>query len=359
MSKKGSSAPVVRSDSLLCTEEEMQATSKSMYGDHKARVSSNVQHIHDRVRIQAYSNAIQSCMKGKNVLHLGCGMGLITMIAARSMAKLVVGLDTSEIIKHSTKVAADNKLTNLTFLQGKASEVKFPVEKFDVIICEWMGAFLTNDSIIKELLYCKKHHLVEGGIVCPDSSSLHITGISDYQYHHDSTNYWDNVYGFSMQAMKPLVMKEASSCHIPKQCLAMNTCMVHSVDFNTIAKAYDAATTDAERDAALSYKAPFTIKANRKTTIHFLTFYMDCIFNNPVDPGANFAIGFTPGGRNTFLEVSVPLADFIPVNAGDKITGEIYVRPSTKPGTILIDVTANSNSAVAAISTSGSYNFTY
>ena len=351
-------AAVVRSQNLLATDDELGATSKSLYGDHKARISSNVHHIHDRVRFQSYGAAIQNCMKGKTVLHLGCGMGLLTMMAARAMAKHVVGVDTSAIVKPAAKIAEANKLTNLTFVQGKAEEAKLPIEKFDVIMCEWMGAFLINEPILKELLYCQQHYLAEGGIVCPDSSSIHVVGITDYPYYHDTCDYWDNVYGFNMKAMKPLVMQEASCCSIPKQCIATNSYLAHNVNIEALAKKYIAATTPEEKAAVFSFSANFVIKASKKCTVHFITFYIDCVFNNPSDPGANFVIGFHPGGRNTFTEVSVPLNEFLPVNAGDEITGSFSVRPSQKPGTTLLDVTARIDNAVTKIETTGSYNYT-
>lgn len=356
--------PVVLSESLLATGDEMGATSKSLYGDHKARISSNVGHIHDRLRIQAYTSAVQGCMKGKNILHLGCGMGLISMLAARNNAKHVVAIDTSEIVKPAAKVAEENKVNNITFLQTKLSEIaaedksKMPCEKFDVIMCEWMGSFLTNEPMLKELIYASEHYLIEGGIVCPDQTSLHVVAITDYQYHHDSCNYWDNVYGFKMSAMKPLVMNEAGTCGIPKASIATNASCLTSLNFSNLAKAFLAAGTDkAKQDEALSYSAPFSIKVTQRCTIHFLTFFMDCVFSNPA---GSFAMGVNPGsGNNLNTEVSVPLGEFLPVNIGDVITGTVSVRPSPKSGTTLIDVKCSMQNEMASIETGGSYNYTF
>lgn len=336
--------PVIRSESLLATETEKHATSKSLYGDHKARISTNVSSIHDRIRIKAFQSILNS-LKGKNVLHLGCGVGILSMMAARAMAKHVVAVDSSAIVDAVTVVAEQNRLSNITFLRGSIKELKLPVERFDIVICEWMGAFLTNEKMLDDLIYCRDNLLNEGGVICPDRSSLHVVGITDYQYYFDSVEYWENVYGFRMEPMKKLVLEEASTCHIPKHCIATNSCLVHAVD---IAK------LDLDKRG---YTSNFTIQANKKATLHFLTFYIDCMFNNPVDPGANFVIGFNPGRNNTWTEVSVMLTEAIPVNCGDSIKGTISVEVKEK--VTVIKVTASTESTAGNTSTSGQYIYSY
>lgn len=338
---------LVLNDSLLATETEKHATSKSLYGDNKARISSNVGAIHDRMRISAYSNIMQS-LKGKSVLHLGCGMGLISMIAARALASHVVAVDTSAIVDAATVVAKENKLDNITFLRGKIQDVvgSLPVKKFDIVLCEWMGSFVTNDEMLEELIYCRDNLLAAGGLICPDKSNLHVVGISDYNYYFDSVEYWDNVYGFTMKPMKKLVLEEVSTCHIPRKCIATNSCLVHTVDVSKL---------DMEKDRAFTTK--FSIQASTKTTIHFLTFYVDATFENPQDTGANFVLGFNPGGANAWTEVSVPLATHIPVNPKDVITGEVKVTPTAKH--TVVEVSAECKGSVSHVETSGKYVYTF
>lgn len=339
-SRKVGNGPIVLNESLLATDTEKHATSKSLYGDHKARISSNVSSIHDKVRLNAYKT-IMSSLKGKTVLHLGCGLGIVSMMAARALAKLVVAVDTSAIVDAVAVVAKQNKLDNITFLRGSIRELKLPVERFDVIICEWMGAFLTNEVVIDDLIYCRDNLLVEGGLMCPDKSSLHVLGISDYQYQFDSVEYWDNVYGFNMTPMKQLVREEASTCHIPRTCLATNTCMVKTVDIKTLT---------AEQKV---FSTSYSIQATRQSTLHFLTFYVDCTFTNPINPGANFAIGINPGKGNAWTEVSVMLKEAIPVNVGDVVKGNITVTPGEKM--TIVEVTAEASNNVATVATTGKY----
>jgi predicted nicotinamide N-methyase len=340
--------PVVKSESLLASATEAQATSKSLYGDHKARISSNLHAVHDGVRNKAYMTAITNSMKGKTVLHIGCGMGLLSMFAARAMAKQVVAVDTSVIVHAATEVAKQNNLANLTFLQGSVSDgLKLPLEKFDVILCEWMGCFVTNDTtLLKELMHCKKNHLADGGAVCPNKSALYVAGITDYDYKNDTVEYWNNVYGFSMKAMKPLVLKEPTACSIPHHLIKTSMAQVKAVDV-----------MDIQQEADLTFTAPFSITVLEQTTLHYLTFYNDASFAHPTNAAANFIIGTTPGGRNSWTEVSAILPEALPVFTGDVVTGTVKIDP--KKGATTITVSVQCKNALVDHNTTADHHFQY
>lgn len=343
-----SSAPVKRvlNESLLATETEKHATSKSLYGDFKARISANVSSIHDHIRNNAYKN-IMPALSGKTVLHLGCGMGLISMMAARAAAKHVVAVDSSAIVDCARVVAEQNRLKNITFVRGKIQEVvdQLPIKKFDVVICEWMGAFLTNEEDFENVIFCRENLLAEGGIMCPDQASIHVAAISDYPYRRDTVDYWDNVYGFTMQPMKALVLEEAGTCSIPKSCVSTTSTLACTVDIKTAA-------VDKKE---LSF--PFTIKADKKATLHFITFYVSAQFASKTDANFRFALDMRLGGPNPWTEVSVPLEHQMPVNAGDVITGHVTVKPLGKLTEVV--VTAECKGSVTTTTSNGKYYYTY
>jgi predicted RNA methylase len=52
----------------------------------------------------------------------------------------------------ATRVVAANKMqSRITVLHGRAEAVALPVDKVDVIICDWMGAALLHDSLLPAL----------------------------------------------------------------------------------------------------------------------------------------------------------------------------------------------------------------
>eukprot|EP00758_Cryptobia_borreli_P010989 Tbor_TRINITY_DN5619_c0_g4::TRINITY_DN5619_c0_g4_i1::g.8391::m.8391/K11434/PRMT1; type I protein arginine methyltransferase len=343
------STRIIRNESLLATDTEKHSTSKSLYGDSKARISSNVSAIHDRVRLNA-CKSILPVLRGKSVLHLGCGMGLISMMIARAAAKHVVAVDTSAIVDCARVVAEQNNLSNITFLKGDVRSLDLTngmaVPKFDIILCEWMGAFLTNEDVLEDLVYCRDNLLMEGGILCPDKSSIHVAGVSDYSYHLDTVQYWENVYGFTMKPMQRLVTEEASTCHIPRHCIATNSCKGPTIDISKY---------DREKDKQFEFD--FVITAVKKATLHFITFYVDCSFTHPTEPTANYNIDIKLGGMNTWTEVSVPLEEHIPVAPKDIIKGKVSVHPRGKVTEIIVSVSCEGS--VATTETSGKYYYTY
>ena len=342
--------PVVKNASLLATDVEKAATSASLYGDHKARVSANVHNIHDRLRKSAYAVALRE-MRGKRILHLGCGMGLLSMLAARTIGTgSVVAVDTSAIVQHADIVAKANKLDNLQFFRGSflKKEIELPAEvkeaKFDVILCEWPSSFVTNDTaLLKELLWCRDNLLKADGVVCPNQASLHVAGVTDYQYRMDTLDYWDNVYGFKMSAMKDLVAREPTAASLGANQVVTDPTLIKTVKI-----------ADMKSDADFGYAGDFALAAKDKATVHYLTFYVDATFIHPSSPSGNFVLPFKLGASNPWTEVSAMLPEPLPVNVGDAVKGRVAVQPKGDNTELTIDV-AFKNSIVEHASSSKHY----
>lgn len=102
----------------------------------------------DTVRTNSYKNSIyqnKHLFHNKIVLDVGCGTGILSMFAAKAGAKLVIGVDMSNIIDQAKEIVKDNGLEGkVVLLKGKMEEITLPdgIEKVDIIISEWMGYFL-------------------------------------------------------------------------------------------------------------------------------------------------------------------------------------------------------------------------
>ena len=59
----------------------------------------------DKVRTESYQNAIAAMAKGKIVLDIGCGSGVLSCFAALAGAKQVVAVDKADIIEHAHDIA--------------------------------------------------------------------------------------------------------------------------------------------------------------------------------------------------------------------------------------------------------------
>ena len=105
--------------------EEKQ--SERDYFDSYTRTSIHRDMIMDRVRTEAYRRAImhnKHLLKDKIVLDVGCGTGILTLLAAKAGAKKVYGVDMSDF----SYLAGQNVLKNgyhdkVDIIKGKMEEV--------------------------------------------------------------------------------------------------------------------------------------------------------------------------------------------------------------------------------------------
>lgn len=96
--------------------------------------------IKDRVRTDTYMNAIlqnQDLFKGKIVLDVGCGTGILSIFAAEAGAKMVYGIEAADVAIIAQEIIQTNDLSDkIIIIHGKAEEIELPVEKVDIIVSE-------------------------------------------------------------------------------------------------------------------------------------------------------------------------------------------------------------------------------
>jgi protein arginine N-methyltransferase 1 len=104
----------------------------------------------DEVRTRAYMNSIMQnphLFKGKVVMDVGCGTGILCMFAAKAGARRVIGVDCSGIIDQAREIVKANKLDHIvTLIKGKVEDIALPdgLEKVDIIVSEWMGCVASS-----------------------------------------------------------------------------------------------------------------------------------------------------------------------------------------------------------------------
>lgn len=90
-----------------------------------------------------------------------------------------------------------------SLLRGKIEDVTLPVKKVDIIVSEWMGYCLLYEAMLDSVLYARDKYLEpETGIMVPSHINLAISTLSDSEFINDRVNFWNEVYGFKMTAMK-------------------------------------------------------------------------------------------------------------------------------------------------------------
>lgn len=295
-------------------------TSDTYYFDSYSHFGIHEEMLKDTVRTKSYRNAIlhnKHLFKDKIVLDVGCGTGILSMFAAKAGAKMVIGIDMSEIIDQARQIVKDNGLDKIiTLIKGKVEEVTLPVDQVDIIVSEWMGYFLIYESMLETVLVARDKWLKKGGLILPDKADLFIEALEDAEYKDDKIHFWDDVYGFDFSCIKKIALLEPLVDTVNADHVISTACPILKLDLLTCTK------------DDLKFTSPFKVQVKRKDVCHALIAYFD--------------IGFTQGNKQVFFSTG-PHAKYthwkqtvfyleqdLAVSPGDVIQGTIAVAPNAK-----------------------------
>lgn len=169
----------------------------------------------DYWRTATYQRAVLSNVedfRGKVILDVGAGSGILSFFAAQAGAARVYGIEASSIAKHAESLVYANRLQQLIKLvPGKVEEVSIP-EKVDLIISEPMGYMLYNERMLESYLHAKKF-LKPGGKMFPSLGDLHIAPFSDaalFMEQMNKANFWcqNSFHGVDLTCLREAAIKE-------------------------------------------------------------------------------------------------------------------------------------------------------
>ena len=109
----------------------------------------------------------------------------------------------------------------VSLIRGKIEEVILPVRKVDIIVSEWMGYCLLYEAMLDSVLYARDKYLdPQAGIMVPSHINLVISTLSDSEFINDRVNFWNEIYGFKMTAMKEKIDEDVMITGVGKKSLS-------------------------------------------------------------------------------------------------------------------------------------------
>ncbi|GJQ77287.1 Art3 [Trypoxylus dichotomus] len=193
--------------------------------------------LNDKVRTESYRDAILGNMnvfRGKTILDVGCGTGILSMFAAKADAKIVYGIDQSDVIYKAMEIVRENNLhEKIHLIKGRLEDTVIPEESVDIIISEWMGYFLLFEGMLDSFIYARDKHLKPDGVILPNRCNISLVGCSDLARYETYITFWDNVYGFNMKCMKSEVLSEANVETVANETIITEPCILTEIDLRT------------------------------------------------------------------------------------------------------------------------------
>eukprot|EP01112_Ceratiomyxa_fruticulosa_P009835 TRINITY_DN2582_c0_g1_i15.p1 TRINITY_DN2582_c0_g1~~TRINITY_DN2582_c0_g1_i15.p1 ORF type:complete len:445 (-),score=87.78 TRINITY_DN2582_c0_g1_i15:447-1781(-) len=239
----------------------------------------------DKRRTETYRRAIEQnahLFKGKVVMDVGCGTGVLSFFAAKVGAARVYAIEASEMAHNTELIVEKNGLSHIIkVLHGKLEELferEAIPERVDVIISEWMGSFLLFESMIESVIFARDTYLMPGGLIWPSSANIFISAVNMESLYKDRINFWKNVYDIDMSPLIPFAQEELFSKPIkdqmadPTDLISNHVCLKH----------FDLYTLTMQQLSKFLVPVEFTITAN--SIFHGFVTWFDVRFENRFSP---------------------------------------------------------------------------
>uniref|UniRef100_A0A183CIV7 type I protein arginine methyltransferase n=1 Tax=Globodera pallida TaxID=36090 RepID=A0A183CIV7_GLOPA len=278
-----------RSKKRKCSDESAANDSNSEF-DTRTEQSSAVQYfqfygslfqqqnmLQDFTRTATYQRAIFENwheFRGKVVLDVGAGTGILSFFAAQVGAKRIYAVEASSMAVHCKElVHANGYDAVITVLSAKIEEIELP-EQVDVIVSEPMGYMLVNERMLESYMYARKF-LRNGGRMFPSRADLHLALFSDEALHQEQQQraaFWaqQTFHGVTLDVLQQPALDEL-----------FRQPVVDSWGAGILVSQSVKWTVDFERDPVERLhriKVPFTMNAQRTCHVHGVASWFDVAF---------------------------------------------------------------------------------
>ena len=253
----------------------------------------------------------------KIVLDINSGIGLNSLFACKFGASKVYSIEPNKTkSKLAKKISRDNYYDNVIInINCNIYELKIK-EKVDIIICNWMGNFLLQNSYIKQVIYARNNILTKNGLIFPNKAILYICAIEDNEYKSQKLDSWDNIYGIDMNCIEVESIKSPLIESFNQKSIISSICPIFSVDLYNIK----------ERD--INFSSSYELTFIKKDYCSAFACWFDVEFSHLPNQ-----IKFTTGPFNSSTKWNQTIF-YIPenyfVNKGDKVYGSICCTENIK-----------------------------
>ena len=168
----------------------------------------------DSVKIDRYRRALAALITPDSVvLDLGCGTGLLGLLALRLGARHVYAVDSGSILALAEQIAAANGAGDrITHIRAMSTAVELP-ELADIVVADQLGGLGYEPGVLSYYADARERLLKPGGAFVPDRLRFLIAPVQSVEITTE-VDFWSTCpAGFDVSAATPYV---ANDVHSPK-----------------------------------------------------------------------------------------------------------------------------------------------
>jgi protein arginine N-methyltransferase 1 len=159
----------------------------------------------DPVRMDAYARAVAATVQpGNVVVDLGCGPGILSLLALRAGASRVHAIDVNPAVWIARDLAAENGFGGKLEVHQRSSFDVELREQADVIIADLRGSSPLFEHNIAALEDARKRWLAPGGVLVPVRDRLFVTLVESNRLRENLELGWSGLehHGFAAEAAR-------------------------------------------------------------------------------------------------------------------------------------------------------------
>jgi protein arginine N-methyltransferase 3 len=263
----------------------------SSYFDSYSQLDIHHTMLADIPRTDAYRRALEqnpSLIHNARVLDVGCGLGILSMFAARAGCHKAVGVDGSSsaaklahraVIANGFEQSQSDTKGKVEVVSGRLEQLiesiqeGLPPHSFDVIVSEWMGYSLLAEGMLSTIVFARDHLLKPGGAVLPDRARLKIAACNEQL---NGTSFWNDVFGFDFSCVaeeeRDRCRGQSLVCDVPASSICSTEQTVLELDM------MEAKAEDAESNCTFELH-PLQKSGSIRTTVYAVVLWFDVDFS--------------------------------------------------------------------------------
>ena len=158
--------------------------------DVSLEVDEHREYLSDQARVSAFRSAIEEVVKPDHVvLDLGCGTGILGLLACQAGAKRVYAIDEGGMIELARAICQANGFQDrVQFIKDVSSRVELP-KPVDIVLADQIGHFGFEAGLFEYFGDARRRFLKPDGMTIPGRLDLYVCPV-EFERMWEQVNFW-------------------------------------------------------------------------------------------------------------------------------------------------------------------------